>query len=123
MYSLASRLGISRAGPDVITMAPRALLDMIETIINASKSDARLVELLDEAREYAQVYLLAKERKKGCEGTGELMTLREEFRDVLGKLGRYCGEQGYQCDISPDDPDKAVRTLLSETVRGHYGER
>jgi hypothetical protein len=123
MHLLASRLGTSRAGPDVITMAPRVLLDMIETIINASKSDARLMEILDEAREYAQVYLLAKERKKGCEGTGELMTLREEFRDVLGKLGRYCGEKGYQCDISPDDPDKAVRTLLSETVRGHYGER
>jgi hypothetical protein len=96
---------------------------MSDTILRISKSDARLVELLDEAREYAQVYLLAKERKKGCEGTGELMTLREEFRDVLGKLGRYCGEKGYQCDISPDDPDKAVRTLLSETVRRHYGEQ
>ena len=56
---------------------------MIEAVLLASKSDARLAALLDEACEYAQIYLLAKERKKGCEGTGELMTLREEFRDVV----------------------------------------
>lgn len=96
---------------------------MIDAVLQASKSDARLAALLDEVREYAQIYRLAKERKKGCEGTGELMTLREEFRDVLEKLGRYCGEKGYQCDIAPDDPDKAVRTLMSETSRRHYDER
>jgi len=41
--------------------------------------------LLDEVREYAQIYLLAKQRHKGCEGTGELMTLNEEFGDVPDK--------------------------------------
>jgi len=81
------------------------------------KSDARLAALLDEAREYAQVYLLAKERKKGCEGTGELMTLREEFRDEIGKLVKYCWEKGYPCDISPDDPDAAARALTSGAIR------
>ena len=84
---------------------------MIEAVLLASKSDARLAALLDEACEYAQIYLLAKERKKGCEGTGELMTLREEFRDVVGKLVKYCGEKGYPCDIAPDDPDAAAHKL------------
>lgn len=46
---------------------------MIDAIQQVSQADARLASLLDEAREYAQIYHLAKERKKGCEGTGELM--------------------------------------------------
>ena len=86
---------------------------MIDRILQASKSDARLLALLNEAREYAQIYLLAKDRKKGCEGTGELMTLREEFRDVIEKLGKYCREKGCPCDINADDPDAAARTLRS----------
>lgn len=80
-------------------------------------SDARLAALLDEAREYAQVYLLARERKKGCEGTGELMTLREEFRDVIGKLTKYCGEKSYPCELNADDPDGAARELTSGALR------
>ena len=86
---------------------------MINDILNASKSDARLAVLLEEAREYAQIYLLATQRHKGCEGTGELMTLREEFRDAIGKLMKYCGEKGYQFDINTDDPDAAARELIS----------
>lgn len=90
---------------------------MIRDLANIARSDGRLAALLDEAREYAQIYHLAKQRHKGCEGTGELMTLREEFRDVIGKLERYCGEKGYPCDISPDDPDAASRALTSDTNR------
>lgn len=90
---------------------------MISDLAKKAVSDARLAGLLDEAREYAQVYLLAKQRHKGCEGTGELMTLREEFRDVIGNLVEYCGEKGYPCDISPDDPDAASRALTSDTNR------
>ena len=84
---------------------------MIDSLLHASKSDARLAALLDEVRECSQIYLLAKQRHKGCEGTGELMTLREEFRDVLDKLGRYCREKGYPCDIPPGDPDAAATAL------------
>ena len=78
---------------------------MLETIINASKSDSRLVALVEEAREYAQVYLLAKQRHKGCDGTGELMTLREEFKDVVDKLIQYCKEKNHlsgNCDYDID---------------------
>jgi hypothetical protein len=86
---------------------------MLNAILNASKSDARLAALLDEAREYAQIYLLAKQRHKGCEGTGELMTLREDFRDVIGKLVKHCAEKGCPCDMNADDPDAAARELIS----------
>jgi len=66
---------------------------------------------MEEAREYAQIYLLAKQRHKGCMGTGELMTLREEFRDAVGNLVKYCGEKGYPCGITADDPDAAAHAL------------
>jgi hypothetical protein len=78
---------------------------MLETILNASQSDGALAPLVDEAREYAQVYLLAKQRHKGCDGTGELMTLREEFKDTVDKLVRYCREKKYlsgDCDYDID---------------------
>jgi hypothetical protein len=86
---------------------------MLNAILNASKSDARLAALLDEACEYAQIYLLAKQRHKGCEGTGELMTLREDFRDVIGKLVTHCAEKGCPCDMNTGDPDAAARELIS----------
>ena len=68
---------------------------MIRTILYAAKSDPRLVSLLDEVREYAQIYLLAKQRHKGCEGTGELMTLKEECRDIVDKVIQYSKEKKY----------------------------
>ncbi len=90
---------------------------MIESILQASKSDDRLDVLLDEAREYAQIYILAKQRHKGCEGTGEFMTLREEFRDAIGKLVRYCKEKGYPCDLNAEDFDAVARELTSGVIR------
>ena len=78
---------------------------MMNAIINASKSDGRLAALVEEGREYAQIYLLAKQRHKGCGGTGELMTLKEEFRDVVDKMVRYCQQRNYlpsACDYDID---------------------
>lgn len=45
------------------------------------------------------------------------MTLREEFRDDIEKLGKYCREKGYPCDVTPEDPDAAARELTSKTIR------
>jgi len=78
---------------------------MINDILAASKTDDRLAVLVDEAKEYAQVYLLAKQRHKGCDGTGELMTLKEEFKDTVDKMVRYCKEKSYlsgACDYDAD---------------------
>ena len=88
---------------------------MIESILQASKSDGHLAVLVDEAREYAQIYLLSKQRHKGCDGTGELMTLREEFKDTVDKVVRYCKEKKHlsgTCDYAPDSiADALVRTM------------
>ncbi len=54
-----------------------------------------LARLLDEVREYASVYVLARQRQKGCDGMGELATMKEEFRDVVDKVIQYCQEKKY----------------------------
>jgi hypothetical protein len=51
--------------------------------------------MLNQAVEYAQIYQLAKQRHKGCEGTGELMALKEECRDVIDKVIQYSQEKKY----------------------------
>lgn len=85
---------------------------MLEKLIQASKMDAGLAALLDEVREFTQIYLLAKQRHKGCAGTGEFMTLREDYKDVLAKLKRYCEQKGYPCIIDADDPDTMTKEML-----------
>jgi len=87
------------------------LLNMIETTINASKTDRQLAALVDEAREYAQIYLLAKQRHKGCQGTGELMTLKEELKDTVDKMIRHCKERGYLSGPCEYDPDAIAADL------------
>jgi len=87
---------------------------MIETIIKTSKSDRHLAALVEDSREYAQIYLLAKQRHKGCNGTGELMTLREEFKDTLDKMVRYCNEKNHLSGACAYDPDSAADALLKD---------
>jgi len=89
---------------------------MLETVLPASRSDARLFALVEEAREYAQVYLLAKQRHKGCDGTGELTTLREEFKDVADKIVRYCREKGYLSGPCEYDPDALAAALTKSLL-------
>jgi hypothetical protein len=68
---------------------------MFSTVREASRTDARLRLLLEAAREYAEIYLIAEQRKKGCDGMGELAMVREEFRDSLDDLLNYVMEEGY----------------------------
>jgi len=87
---------------------------MIEIIIKTSRSDGHLSALVEDSREYAQIYLLAKQRHKGCNGTGELMTLREEFRDTVGKMVQYCKEKNYLSGVCAYDPDSAADALVKD---------
>lgn len=59
---------------------------MIENISKAAASDTHLARLLSVSGEYAQVYLYAKQRQKGCDGMGELATMKEELRDIVDKV-------------------------------------
>ena len=68
---------------------------MINAIKQSSKSDSQLAGLLNEAREYAQVYVLVRQRQKGCDGMGELATTKDEFRYVVDKMIQYSQEKKY----------------------------
>jgi hypothetical protein len=37
--------------------------------------------------------MLARQRQKGCDGLGELVTMKEEFRDVVDKVIQYPQEK------------------------------
>ena len=95
-------------------MPARTFLNMIETIIKTSKSDGDLAALVEDVREYAQIYLLAKKRHKGCAGTGELMTLKEEFKDVIDKMILYCRNKGLLSGDCGYDPDSIADALVKE---------
>jgi hypothetical protein len=85
---------------------------MINDIVNASKSDIHLAGLLDEARECAHVYLLAKQTYKGFENMGEVATLREELKDTVDKMIRYCREKNGMSIACSFDPDSTAKELV-----------
>jgi len=86
---------------------------MIDDILKASKSDAQLVRRLEKVREYTQVYLLAKQRQKGCDEMGEVATLKDEFRGVLDELIDYCKEKRYL----PEDISFDINSVAKEIER------
>jgi hypothetical protein len=49
-------------------------------------------------QEYAELYLIAKQRQKGCDGMGEVATLKDEFIYSLNEMIRYSKEKGYLSD-------------------------
>jgi hypothetical protein len=85
---------------------------MIETIFRASKSDAKLAGLIDEVKEFAHVYVLARKRQKGCDGMGELATMKEEFREVVDKVIQYCKEKEYISEVMGYDIDEMVVGIM-----------
>ena len=91
---------------------------MIDTILKKSVSDPHLARLAEEARDNAEVYLLAKKRQKGCDGMGEAATLEEEFMNALDELIRYCIESKYLPGNINFDPD-----ILAQEIIGSKGEK
>lgn len=88
---------------------------MIRKIRAESKSDPELKRLLDNAGECAEMYLLARKTQTGCDGMGELVTMKEEFRDCMDNVIQYYKEKKYISeDISYD-----IDSIADEIVRGH----
>lgn len=79
-----------------------------------SKSDSHLVRLLVEAREYVQVYVLVRQRKKGCDSMGESATIKEECRGVIDKVIQYCQEKKFISEAVSYDID----SIADEIIRG-----
>jgi len=86
---------------------------MIRKICAESKSDPELQHLLDKARDCAEMYLLAQKTQTGCDGTGEVVTMREEFRDCIDKVIQYCKEKKYTSEVVSYDID----AIADEIVR------
>jgi len=87
---------------------------MFTAMQQEAKSDSQLAKLLVEAKEYAQVYVLARQRQKGCDGMGELATMKEEFRDVVDKVIQYCQGKKY---ISQDAAYN-IEAVADEIIKG-----
>lgn len=68
---------------------------MIETIQKFRQNDARLAQLYEQVQEYAQLYLIAKQRQKGCDGMGEVATLKDEFIYYMNEMIQFCKEKGF----------------------------
>jgi hypothetical protein len=70
-------------------------VSIIEIIQKFVPDDAQLARLFERVREYAELYLIAKQRQKGCDGMGEVATLKDEFIYSLNEIINYCKEKGY----------------------------
>ena len=78
-------------------------MSIIETIQKFVPNDAQLARLFERVREYAELYLIAKQRQKGCDGMGEVATLKDEFIYSLNEMIRHCKEKRYLTgDVSYD---------------------
>ncbi len=87
--------------------------DMIRKICAESKSDPDLQRQLDKARDCAEMYLLAQKTQTGCDGTGEVVTMRREFQDCIDKVIQYCKEKKY----IPLDASYDTDTVAGEIVK------
>lgn len=70
-------------------------MNFIETIQKFLPDDPQLARLFERVQEYAELYLIAKQRQKGCDGMGEVATLKDEFIYYMNKMIQYCKEKGY----------------------------
>lgn len=87
---------------------------MIKNITESAKSDSKLAGLLDEAKEYAQVYVLTRQRQKGCDGMDELAIIKEESRDIVDEVIQYSQEKKYiSQDVSYD-----IDSIAEEIIKG-----
>ena len=89
---------------------------MFRTISQMAQSDPGLVRLLATAREYSDIYLLARKTQKGCDGMGELAMAKEEFGDSLNTLIHYCIERKYLSGDVRYDLDSAANELREISV-------
>jgi hypothetical protein len=86
-------------------------LSIIRVIRDLKKDDTHLTRLFERVQEYAELYLLAKQRQKGCDGMGEVATLKDEFIYSLNEMIRYCKEKGYLSGEISYETDSIARDI------------
>jgi hypothetical protein len=86
-------------------------MSIIETIQKFVQNDAQLARLFERVREYAELYLIAKQRQKGCDGMGEVATLKDEFIYSMDRIILHCKEKGYLSGDISYEIDSIVRDI------------
>lgn len=86
-------------------------MSILETIQKSIQSDAELARLFERVRENAELYLIAKQRQKGCDGMGEVATLKDECIYSLNGIIQYCKEKGYLSGDVSYDIDSIARDI------------
>jgi hypothetical protein len=89
----------------------------LDCILQESKTDALLASHLEEVQEYSQIYLLAKERQKGCNGMAQFVSLKEEFKEVIDKLFQYCRRKNNQQFAFEGQDLDSLAVIFSKIVR------
>ena len=86
-------------------------MSIIRDIRELKRDDTHLARLLDKVQEYAELYLIAKQRQKGCDGMGEVATLKDEFIYSLNEMIRYCKKKGYLSGDISYETDSIARDI------------
>lgn len=89
---------------------------VIEDLKILAKEDTRLDTLLEEVQEYAHLYLLAKQRQKGCDEMGEMETLKTEFIWTVEKMITYCKDNNFSLVRSSDNIESFVNAMLKSRI-------
>ena len=87
------------------------LMSIIETIQKFVPNDAQLTRLFERVREYSELYIIAKQRQKGCDGMGEVAMLKDEFIYSLNEMIRYCKEKRYFSEEISYEIDHIARDI------------
>ncbi len=89
----------------------RRKADGIKDLVERAATDEQGSSLLRRVRECAELYLLVAQRRKGCDGMGELAMIREEFKEALDCLARYCNDEDSFCGDGEYDLDRLANEL------------
>ncbi len=88
-------------------------MNFLGTINQLINSDLELAKLFERVKEYAELYLIAKQRQKGCDGMGEVSTLKDELIYLMNKIISYCQEKKYISEYVTYDIDSISREIIN----------
>ncbi|MEW6584721.1 MAG: hypothetical protein AB1442_03810 [Nitrospirota bacterium] len=86
-------------------------MSVVEAIQRFAQNDPQLALLIERVQEYAELYLIAKKRQKGCDGMGEVATLEDEFIYSMNEAIRQCREKGYLSEDVSYEIDSTARAV------------
>ena len=88
-------------------------MGIIDIIQRFAPADVQLARMFESVQEYSELYLIAKQRQKGCDGMGEVATLKDELIYIMNGMILYCkekrflsGDISYAIDEIADDTCK-----------------